>query len=152
MIHTSLYIHLSKSFYSCLALFSRERILVWILSEGWFVKLRAVVQCRCFAPGSVTSDSKRLCVTVPPLCSVSQEIIVLSFFLSLSGCVCPKCFSTSLLKHPDLVSLGLIREKNHKKVCPQPWTVILQRKFISASGKWVNIITPPKDWCRSSGG
>ncbi len=76
------------------------------------------------------------CVTDPPLCPVSQEIIVLSFFLSLSGCVCPKRFNTSLLKHPDLDSPGLIPEKNHKTVCPQPWTVILQRKFISASGKW----------------
>ncbi len=120
MIHASLYIRLSI----LVLLFSRERIMVWILSEGWFLKLRAGVQ-GAWRP-----------ILCHPLCPVSQEIIVLSFFLSLSGCVCPKRFSTSLLKHPDLDSPGLIPEKNHKTVCPQPWTVILQRKFISASGKW----------------
>lgn len=86
-----LYIHPSISLDSR-SLFSSGRIMVWMPSEGLFVKWRAVVQCRCFAPGSVTSNSKRLSVTDGPLWSVSQEIILLSFFffffLSLSASVC----------------------------------------------------------------
>ncbi|RXN10812.1 deformed epidermal autoregulatory factor 1 -like protein [Labeo rohita] len=37
-------------------------------------------------------------------------------FTNTTGCVCPKCFSTSLLKHPDLDSLGLIQENDHKEM------------------------------------
>lgn len=154
-----LYIHPSTPLDSH-SLFSSERIMVWMPSEGLFVKWRQSSSVDVSLQGvwpPIQSGSVSLmdhCDQCLRKWSFSPSFF---FFFNLCQLLCAgidlKCFSTFLLKHPDLDSLRQIQENNRKISVSTALDRDITEKIVSATGKWcyINIPTSKRYWCRGSG-